>query len=196
MNQKSSQVMLTPKPWTCSVGLWVRQTCMHMDGTSLPWMVDLRGIDSVLSFDVFAYQPPASTLHLGKKSRVQRSMYSVAASLDVTTCCTGGSFLFHGILLTWLHICQLDPLGKHFMLIETFQKLYPFSLLSNMSSISGESIVNPLQSTVDEIVTELFNLLSTGQVSWFNLNLGQLIQQNVFQCGWIWIWVRTISPWS
>ena len=69
------------------------------------------------------------------------------------------------------------------MLIETFQKLYPFSLLSNMSSISGESIVNPLQSTVDEIVTELFNLLSTGQVSWFNLNLGQLIQQNVFQCG-------------
>lgn len=153
-------------------------------------MVDLLGIDNALSFHEFAYQPPASDPHLGKKNSP-----AVASKSGLILGCHNmlhwWQLLFHGILLTWLQNVSWIHMDitMSFWLKHVRICIYPFSFLSSMSSICRESRVNPLQSTVDEIVTELFNLLSTGQVSWLNSNLGQLIQQNVFNVDGLRMWI-------
>lgn len=160
-------------------------------------MVDLLGIDNALSFHEFAYQPPASDPHLGKKNSP-----AVASKSGLILGCHNmlhwWQLLFHGKLLTGLQNVSwiLMDIIMSFWLKHVRICIYPFSFLSSMSSICRESRVNPLQSTVDEIVTELFNLLSTGQVSWLNSNLGQLIQQNVFNVDGLNVDLSWCTPWS
>lgn len=73
-------------------------------GTSLPWMVDLLGMDSALSCE-FAYRPPASAPHLGKKIESSDRCITLHSQYPWTSGCRNMlhwcQLLFHGILLTW-----------------------------------------------------------------------------------------------